>query len=315
MILLTLDAFLLVGAILPALVLLFFRRIGSHRLLWTSSMLKKIGLYPIRDHYYEPMFNHQFLHRALEVERNLPGIDLRAEAQKTLLQTLSYSGELELLELHQPSATNLDFTIDNGSFGAGDAEFLYQFIRYYKPRKVFEIGCGSSTRIIQLALDRNERENGISFEHICVEPYEQPWLTEFARTTVIRDRIEALDIDWATELGNGDLLFIDSSHIIRPQGDVLTEYLEILPRLSEGVFIHIHDIFTPRDYPAKWVIDSVRFWNEQYLMEALISDTDRYEVVAALNFLRHHHFSDLKQTCPYLEHESEPGSFYLRVAE
>ena len=77
--------------------------------------------------------------------------------------------------------------------------------------------------------------------------------------------------------------------MIRPQGEVLREYLEIFPRLQPGVVVHIHDIFTPRDYLKTWGVDEVRFWNEQYLLEALLTNTNRYEVIAALNFLKNNH--------------------------
>jgi hypothetical protein len=101
--------------------------------------------------------------------------------------------------------------------------------------------------------------------------------------------------------------------MVRPQGDVLKEYLEIFPQLKPGVYVHIHDIFTPKDYPRAWVVDDVRFWNEQYMLEALLTNTHRYEVVAALNFLKHHYPGPLSQVCPYLSADSEPGSFYFRV--
>jgi hypothetical protein len=102
--------------------------------------------------------------------------------------------------------------------------------------------------------------------------------------------------------------------MIRPQGDVLTEYLQIFPSLKYGVYVHIHDIFTPKDYLKRWIIDDVRFWNEQYLLEALLTNTDRYEIVAALNYLKHHHYDQLREVCPYLTTNSEPGSFYFKIS-
>jgi len=74
-------------------------------------------------------------------------------------------------------------------------------------------------------------------------------------------------------------LFIDSSHIIRPQGDVLFEYLEILPILNAGVFVHIHDIFTPKDYLSEWILDGKVFWNEQYLLEAFLSFNTCFKIM------------------------------------
>ena len=111
----------------------------------------------------------------------------------------------------------------------------------------------------------------------------------------------------------GDFLFIDSTHMIRPQGDVLHEYLTIIPSLPKGVFIHAHDIFSPHDYLDEWVRDKVHFWNEQYLLEALLTGSRNLEVVAALNFLKNKYYGDLLEVCPYLTTNSEPGSFYFKT--
>ena len=77
--------------------------------------------------------------------------------------------------------------------------------------------------------------------------------------------------------------------------------------------IHVHDIFTPRDYPDELVREDVKFWNEQYLLECLLSNSERYEILAALNFLKHSSFLKLKKVCPYLDRNNEPGSLYFRV--
>ena len=139
-----------------------------------------------------------------------------------------------------------------------------------------------------------------------------PWL-ENLDVKVIRDILENCNNEIFDKLEANDLLFIDSSHIIRPQGDVLKEYLEIIPRLKSDVFNHVHDIFTPRDYLDEWVKEDVKFWNEQYLLECLLSNNQRYEIVAALNFLKHSNYSKLSKICPYLDKNREPGSIYFKV--
>jgi hypothetical protein len=307
------DLFFSVTVLPAAYLLLLFRRIGPSRLPNTSLRLKKIGIFPIRDHYYEPLFNDTHLLQPLDKDRELPGLELNPKLQLNFIKELIYKNELKALNLAQPAKTDLDFCFPNGSFESGDAEFLYQFIRKNKPKKIVEIGSGNSTKIVRLAIEQNKKDIGQDTVHICIEPYEQPWLKKLSGITLIRERIEKLNYDWSSELGEGDLLFVDSSHMIRPQGDVLTEYLQIFPKLSKGVHIHVHDIFTPKDYLKSWVIDDVRFWNEQYLLEALLSNTNRYEVVAALNYLKHHHYDQLLNVCPYLTSEREPGSFYFKV--
>lgn len=101
--------------------------------------------------------------------------------------------------------------------------------------------------------------------------------------------------------------------MIRPQGDVLAEYLEILPQLRSGVYVHVHDIFTPKDYPREWLTKEVKFWNEQYLLEVLLANSTRYKIVGALNHLHHHHYDSIKRVSPYLTPEREPGSMYFYV--
>ncbi len=309
---LPIDLLLCVLALPAGLILLGYRKFGSARLPLTTSLLKSIGVFPLRNHYYEPLFDHRALEKPLSDDRVLPGLDLDERGQLALLDRLDRADELRALQLDQPSADPLRFRFHNGHFESGDAEFLYQFLRATRPARVIEIGCGNSTRIAKLALDANRAETGQHVSHVCIEPYEMPWLEDIG-VQVIRQKVEDCDLDWANELQAGDLLFIDSSHVIRPQGDVLHEYLRILPLLRSGVNVHVHDIFTPRDYPAEWVVDQVRFWNEQYLMEALLSNSTRYEIVAGLNYLQHHHHEALKRVCPYLDSAREPGSFYFRI--
>jgi hypothetical protein len=307
------DFFFSILVIPAAYLLLMYRRAGSGQLPRTTLRLKHIGVFPIRNHYYEPLFDDRLLSHPLHNDRNLPGIELNVPAQLKLLGELSFADELKSLNLTRPSDAIDSFQMSNGTFESGDADFLYQLIRHIKPLKVVEVGSGNSTKIARLALKKNKSETGAGYKHICVEPYEQPWLEDLEGIAVVRERIEDCKFNWTNELDAGDLLFIDSTHVVRPQGDVLKEYLEIFPQLRAGVYVHIHDIFTPKDYPKSWVVDDVRFWNEQYLLEALLTNTHRYEVVAALNFLKHKHYDQLSQACPYISIEREPGSFYFRV--
>ncbi|MDR1012294.1 MAG: class I SAM-dependent methyltransferase [Coxiellaceae bacterium] len=279
----------------------------------TTTLLKKSGVFPIISHYFEPLFDNRLLLFPLDRDRYLPGIDFNKYKQIDFLNKLCYQKELEDLTLNQDLNTAESFYINNGVFEAGDAEFLYQFLRFLKPHNIIEIGSGNSTKIARLALKKNKNESGDNYRHICIEPYEQPWLDNLNGVNVIRRRVEECKLDWSSMLCAGDLLFIDSSHIIRPQGDVLKEYLEIFPQLQSGVFIHVHDIFTPKDYPKSWLVDDVKFWNEQYLLEALLTNTSRYEIVAALNYLKNNYYSVLCKICPYLMMKHEPSSFYFKV--
>jgi hypothetical protein len=297
--------------VVPAgLVLRLVRKLGLQRLRLCRASLLRIGVLPLRHHYYEPFITAADLRFPLDHERDLPGIDWDMPGQMAFLSALTY--EKELTELSNTAFGDFDFRFDNPSFTFGDAEYLYQVIRSKKPRMIVEIGSGQSTRLAQAAVKRNSAEvDGYRCEHICIEPYEVPWLERIG-VTVLRQRVEEVDKRLFGNLDRDDLLFIDSSHVIRPQGDVVTEYLEILPRLRSGVIVHIHDIFSPRDYPAEWIMQKLLLWNEQYLLEAFLTNNQKWVVLGALNFLKHRSFSALQRVCPYLSTEHEPGSIYIQ---
>lgn len=309
------DIFLSPLVMLAAVLLKLVRKLGIWRMQIAKKIFNRIGVYPIRDHYYDPMFNYpDRLIRSLREERYLPGIDMNEKAQLELLARFDYEDELKHFPLARSDMTS--FYYGNPNFVQGDAECLYSLIRLNKPKRIIEIGSGFSTMMAREALARNLRED-VTYRcrHVCIEPYEMGWLNDVSGIEVLRQRVEQMDRKIFLELEENDILFIDSSHIIRPQGDVLCEYLEILPTLRFGVLVHIHDIFTPRDYPDQWLFDEVKLWNEQYLLEAFLSCNTQFEIVAALNFLRHRHPAKLVEKFPNLGERitnSEPGSFWIR---
>ena len=299
----------------PAACLLkLVRRIGLHHMPLCKNVLLRVGVFPVRNHYYEPQFDFRGMGSQLARERRLPGVDLNVEGQLRHLEQLRYADELQGIG-HGPPERNtedLEFRFGNVTFESGDAEYWYQLLRALKPRRVFEVGSGHSTLMARRALARNRMDDpDYRCRHVCIEPYEMPWL-ERAGVEVVRERVEHLDPAMFAELEAGDVLFIDSSHVIRPQGDVVFEYLELLPTLQPGVIVHAHDIFTPRDYLQEWVVDRVRLWNEQYLLEAFLSHNRDWVVLGALNYLKHNHYARLQAVAPYMTPEREPCSFYLQ---
>jgi predicted O-methyltransferase YrrM len=304
------DILMLPFVYLAAATLWLVRRAGVHRMPLCKMALLHVGVFPVRRHYYEPLFDHKDLPKDLNKARSLPGIDWNVEGQLTLLN--SFNAGDEIADIDQAKQDELAFCIDNANFLSGDAEYLYNLIRTKKPRKIVEIGSGHSTLMAIRAVKKNAEEDpSYQCEHICVEPYEMPWL-EKTGIKVIREKVEDVDKNLFLELGENDLLFIDSSHMIRPQGDVLCEFLEILPILKPGVIVHIHDIFSPMDYPEEWIKGEVRFWNEQYLLEAFLSHNPNWKIIGAVNFLHRNHYQQLKEKCIFLTPERNPGSFYIQ---
>jgi predicted O-methyltransferase YrrM len=305
------DVLLAPAVLLAALLLKAVRRVGVYRMTIAHAIFRRIGVFPIRDHYYEPMFHPRHLRFALETDRALPGLDLNIAGQLALLRKFNHAAEIGAVA----RAPRHGFSFDNPNFGPGDAEFLYCAIRHFRPARILEVGSGYSTLMMLEALSANQTERpGSACELTCVEPYEMPWLDATAGVKVLRQRVEELDERHVRALGANDILFIDSSHVVRAQGDVVRIYLELLPLLAPGVLVHLHDIFTPRDYPRRWVVDEVRLWNEQYLFEAFMQANAGFRVVGALNFLARHHGGELAARFPMLRAEPaiEPGSMWLQ---
>jgi predicted O-methyltransferase YrrM len=280
---------------------------GKH----SDKAFMKIGLLPLLDHYYQPLINpKKHLHKSLRENRDLPAIKFNDEEQIDLLNKFNYNDELLSIPIDKRS--DVEYYYNNESFSTGDAEYLYNIIRHFKPKKIIEIGSGLSTLMAKNAVDQNAKENLLDIcEQICIEPYEQPWL-EKVGINLIRQKVEFLEKGLFKTLQANDILFIDSSHIIRPQGDVLFEYLEILPILNSGVIIHVHDIFSPKDYPDQWVNNHL-LWNEQYLLEAFLSFNNDFRIIGALNYLTHNHREKLNEKCPHFSKDNnrEAGSFWM----
>lgn len=277
----------------------------------SRSLYDRIGVSLIPHHYYEPVILAKDLIAPLDDPRILPGMNMQIERQLKLLSELRYGDELKDFPKEKKDAS---YGYQNLNYGIGDAEILYSLIRKLAPRRIIEIGSGDSTLMARAAISRNKAENpGYECDHVCVEPYEQPWL-ESSGIKVIRKRVEQCGLEMFKELGAGDLLFIDSSHVIRPQGDVVREYLQILPSLSPGVYVHVHDIFTPRDYSEQWVLRERRLWDEQYLLEAFLTCNADFEVVLTLNHLARDYPADFAEACPVWGElrNRYPSAFWFR---
>lgn len=151
---------------------------------------------------------------------------------------------------------------DQDWFPRLDAAAAYAVVRRERPSRIVEIGSGHSTRFLARAVADERLATRIT----CIDPAPR---ADLRRLAVEHRPVLLKDADPAsfTDLGSGDILFIDSSHIAMPGTDVDRLILDILPRLRAGVLIHIHDITLPDAYPAEW---SWRGYNEQIAVGALL---------------------------------------------
>jgi hypothetical protein len=179
------------------------------------------------------------------------GVDMNEAGQLARLSDFTgrFKHEYDRLPV-RPTGIAHEFYLDNPSVPPVDAELLYCTIRDAKPRRMIEIGSGNSTLLAAHALRRNEAEAG---GHPCDFAAVEPFPSEVLRggvpglsrlITVPAQRVPLAEFE---ALGINDILFIDSSHVLKIGSDVQYEYLEILPRLRPGVIVHIHDIQFPFD--------------------------------------------------------------------
>ena len=246
-------------------------------------------------HYYEPVPDFRSITtEQLERRREFRCIEFDWDAQLRLLRELcAYRDEFETADFQ------------NDYFNGFDAAVYYSLIRYLKPRRVIEIGSGYSTRIAQNALTRNADGGTLT----CIEPYPEERLNGLRLTVeVIQKRVEEIDVDFFSQLEANDILFIDSSHTVKFGSDVCYEFLEVLPALSPGVWIHVHDIFFPHDYPAEWLLKRRLALNEQYLLEAFLSFNREFQVALANHWLTLEHEAVVKELWPS---ESMSSSFWF----
>ncbi|HEX3894066.1 MAG TPA: class I SAM-dependent methyltransferase [Terracidiphilus sp.] len=197
------------------------------------------------------------------------------------------------------------FHVNNGFFERVDAEVTHSLIRHRRPRRVIEIGSGHSTLVLAAAMRKNAAE-GVEGEFTSIEPHPRGFLKDglAGLTHLIEARVQDVPLETFRQLEAGDVLFIDSSHVVAMDSDVLYEMLRILPMLTPGVLIHFHDIFAPLDYPEKFVKRNLCFWGEQYMLEAFLSFNRAFKVVWAASAMQQWHAEVLREAFPAWE-----GSF------
>lgn len=167
----------------------------------------------------------------------------------------------------------------NDHFSLSDAKLLNFMIRENRPKRIVEIGSGMSTCVM---LDTNDNNLEYSLDITCIEPYPERLMAnikneDVKRIQIHRNFVQDIDENEFANLEENDILFIDSSHVVRTGGDVNYEYFNILPKLKKGVIIHIHDMFWPFEYPKDWVKQG-RVYGELYLVRALLMNSEQNNI-------------------------------------
>jgi len=250
-------------------------------------------------------------------QSELVGININEKNQINLLSLFStrFKGEYSNFPRNKTTVP-YQYYVDNGAFESVDGEILYCMIRHLKPKKITEVGSGFSTLLSAQAVLKNiEDDSSYECELTAIEPYPNEILVKgfpgFSK--LLTKRVQEVPLSEFEKLKENDILFIDSSHVLKIGSDVHYEYLEILPRLGKGVVIHAHDIFLPAEYPREWVLKEYWFWTEQYLLQAFLSFNEVFEALWTGSYMHLKYPEELEAAFnSYNRNERWPASFWMR---
>lgn len=281
----------------------------------------KRGALPMQVHYYSPVPDIDDL-----AERDVwnrrsetPGVDMRLDAQLALLAELGrdYGSECDWPS-DEPGDDPSGFYLNNSSFSFGCAAALHGLIRRSKPKKLVEIGSGYSSRVMNRAVALNAAD-GNPCDYTIIDPYPGSLVSSGLPSVkrLIEKRVECTPLEPFLELGENDILMIDSGHAVKIGGDVNFLFLEVLPRLAPGVIVHIHDIPMPYEYPKVYSTNPAFrvFWTESYLLQAFLAFNSAFEVLLGMQLLMTDHADAFAAAYPQHDPQKHPaisGSFWIR---
>jgi hypothetical protein len=266
-------------------------------------------------HFYSPVPSKKDVLFHLESikshQSQMLDIQLNHEQQFETLQ--KFAAFYDDLPFPQQQNGSCRYYYDQSVFCYPDAIFLYSFLRNTTPARIIEVGSGFSSAVI---LDTVDRFFPAARPHITfIEPYPVN-LKKLLRpgdgntVTVLEKNLQDVAIDVFTSLGPGDLLFIDSSHVLKCGSDLHYLFFEVIPRLRAGTYVHFHDIFRNFDYPSGWLLQG-RYWNEGYFLRAFLANNNAWEICFFNNYVRNHFEDYLAEKMP-LCLKDVGGSLYIR---
>jgi predicted O-methyltransferase YrrM len=258
----------------------------------------RCGVSILPAHYYSEIPN------VLELERDkstwarksaLPGISAELDQQERNLKEVCLPYKEEYVgNAFYRQAVEQEF---GPGYGYIEAQALYAMVRYLKPQRIIEVGSGVSTFCMLAAARANQGESGRMPSMTCIDPFSSPRVRSLPQVKLLSEKVQRVSIEEFASLGPADLLFIDSTHTVKPASDVNFLVLEVLPRLRPGVTVHFHDIHLPYDYQPD-VLTTFYHWSETSLLRAFLINNSRARIRFCLSQLHHERGDTLKQIFP-----------------
>ena len=230
-------------------------------------------------HFYSPIVN------VAEVKLDAPrlferhvalGLEMNVAVQKNTFKLLAR--HVNSMPFADEPTLGLRYHYNNTSYAFGDAFVYWGMIAAYKPKRIIEVGSGFTSALALDAIRHFQLETTCTF----IDPYPDLLFTVAQPIElphqVIASRVQEVDPTIVEALEPGDILFIDSSHVVKTGSDVHYETTELLPRVAPGVLLHFHDVFDSFEYPAAWVIEAGQSWNELYFLQMFLMYNNEFRI-------------------------------------
>lgn len=271
--------------------------------------LQKLGIDVLPQHFYSEIPNIGQLKKDGFWKRSRTMFGIRGIELSEQIKFLSHCCSPHLIDVQKEKHIHEDARKMNGEGGFGliEADFLFCFINTIRPKKVIQIGAGLSTAVILSAA----KESNYSPIITAIDPYPNNFLKTAAQENIIKlikEEAQKLPLETFLNLDEGDLLFIDSTHTVKPGSEVNFLILEVLPRLKKGVYVHFHDVYFPYDYSRDLLSGALFFPNESALLQAFLTQNPQYQIMLSLSMLHYGATDEMKKYLPrYTPQENDFG--------
>ena len=258
---------------------LFWSRFRNARFLFAAPLAFPPG------HFYSPICDPAEAEHIYRDPRStasppeLPGVDLALENQIKLWESwMPFLAETRVVPVNIPSKR---YRTPSLTYDVGDASVYRCMLRHLVPKRLIEVGCGSSSAVALDAFD----EFFTARPQVCfIDPYPRRLLSllkphDMADVEIITKGVQYVPLTTFDKLEENDILFINSTHVIKTGSDVVCELFEILPRLRSGVVVHFHDVFYPFEYPRDWIAKFNFSWNELFALRAFLIGNRDWEIL------------------------------------
>jgi hypothetical protein len=267
-------------------------------------------------HYFSPIVNPDEVREYVAQRRHIeptkiPGIVIDVDQ---MLRFWDLHQELFRAAVFSQAKSSDRFHYEGSPFPQGDAITLYAMLGAYRPRKVIEIGSGFSTACM---LDSADRLGLDRMQLTCIEPNPSRLKSllrarDYERVTIIESPLQRVPVGRIVDLSQNDILFIDSTHVLKTGSDVHYELFDILPALPAGVLVHVHDCPYPFEYPQQFIFERNYSWNEAYAVRAFLMYNDRFKISFWGSLFERLYSEKVKEANPHFL-KNPGGSIWLGV--